>query len=74
MLFDVRPIFRRLARPVALALALLSLAFLLQVTPHSHANGQDETACRFCQVAHLGVTPAVSVVSLSVPIVSLGEV
>ena len=74
MLFDVHPIFRRLARPVALTLALLSLAFLLQVTPHSHANGQDETACRFCQVAHLGVTPAVAVVSLSVPIVSLGEV
>lgn len=74
MLFDQHPIFRRLARPVALALALLSLAFLLQVTPHFHANGQDEAACRFCQVAHLGVTPAVALISFSIPIVSLGEV
>jgi len=74
MLFDVHPILRRLARPVALALALLSLAFLLQVTPHFHANGQDEAACRLCQVAHLGVTPAVALISFSIPIVSLGEV
>ena len=74
MLFHVHPIFRRLARPVALTLALLSLAFLLQVTPHFHANGQDEATCRLCQVAHLGVTPAVAVVSFSIPIVSLGEV
>ena len=74
MLFDVHSIFRRLARPVALALALISLAFLVQVTPHFHANGQDEAACRLCQVAHLGVAPAVAVVALSIPIVSCGEV
>jgi hypothetical protein len=73
MLIDVHPFFRRLARPVALTLALLSLAFLLQVTPHSHANGQDEAACRLCQVAHLGVTSAVAVVSFSIPIVSFSE-
>jgi len=74
MLFDVHPIFRRLARPVALALALLSLAFLLQVTPHFHANGQDEAACRLCQVAHLGVAPAVALILFSIAIVSVGEV
>ena len=74
MLSSAHPIFRRLARPVALTLALLSLVFLLQVTPHSHANGQDEAACRLCQVAHLGVAPAVVVVSFSTPIVSFGEV
>lgn len=74
MLFDVHPIFRRLARPIALTLALLSFAFLLQVTPHFHANGQDEAACRLCQVAHLGVGPAVAVVALSIPIVSFAEV
>jgi len=74
MLFDVHPVFRRLARPVALTLALLSLAFLLQVTPHAHLNGQDEAACSLCQVAHLGVAPAVAVVTLSIPIVSFGEV
>jgi hypothetical protein len=74
MLFDENPIFRRLVRPVAFTLALLSLAFLLQITPHSHANGQDEAACRLCQVAHLGVTPAVAVVSFTIPIVSFSEV
>ena len=74
MLFDVHAIFRRLARPAALTLALLSLAFLLQVTPHSHANGQDEAACGLCQVAHLGVTPAVAVVSFSIPILSFSAV
>jgi len=74
MFFDVHAIFRRLARPAALTLALLSLAFLLQVTPHFHANGQDEAACGLCQVAHLGVAPAVAVVSSCIPIVSFSAV
>lgn len=50
---------RRLATSVAVAVALVSLFFLLQVAPHSHANGQDDPACRLCQVAHIGVAPAV---------------
>ena len=74
MLFAVHPNFRRLARPVALTLALLSLAFLLQVTPHAHANGQDEATCSLCQVAHLGVATAAAVISLSIPIVTFGQV
>ncbi len=74
MLFAVHPIFRKLARPAAFTLALLSLAFLLQVTPHVHANGQDEAACSLCQVAHLGVAAAVAVISLSVPFVSFGQI
>jgi hypothetical protein len=68
------PYLRRLARPLAFVLCLLSFLFLLQVTAHSHANGQDESACRLCQVAHLGVAPAVSALILSVPLVSLGPV
>jgi hypothetical protein len=68
------PFLRRLARPLALALGLLSLLFLLQVTVHSHANGQDEPACRLCQVAHVGVTSAVSAITFSVPFVSFGSV
>jgi hypothetical protein len=47
---------------------------LLQVVAHAHANGQDEAACRLCQVAHLGVTPAVSALALSVPFVEFGSV
>lgn len=74
MLFAVHPIFRKLARPVALALALCSLAFLLQITPHTHANGQEEAACNLCQVAHMGVATAVAVVSLTTPFVSFGQI
>jgi hypothetical protein len=65
---------RGLARCLAFALALLSLVFLLQVTPHGHANGQDEAACRLCQAAHVSATPAVSEIVLSVPLVPVGEV
>src|SRR5271166_5461461 len=68
------PFLRRLAKPLAIALAPLSLLFLLQVTTHEHANGQDESACRLCQMAHLGVAPAVSVQPLCVPLVSYGQV
>jgi hypothetical protein len=74
MLAVTHPFLRRLAKPLAIALGLLSLLFLLQVSTHSHANGQDESACRLCQVAHLGVAPAVSALVLSVPLVSFGQV
>ncbi len=65
---------RPLAKSLALALALLSLLFLLQVTPHGHANGQDEAACRLCQAAHLGVIPTVFGIVSSVPLVPIREV
>lgn len=65
---------RRVARPLAFALALLSLVFLLQVTPHGHSNGQDEAACRLCQAAHVSARPAISGIVLSVPLVPVGEV
>jgi hypothetical protein len=65
---------RRLARSLALALALLSLVFLLQVTPHGHTNSQDEANCRLCQAAHVSATPVVSGIVLSVPLVAVGEV
>ena len=74
MLAVAHPFLRRLAKPLAIALGLLSLLFLLQVTTHAHANGQDESACRLCQIAHLGVAPAVSVQVLSVPLFSYGRV
>ena len=74
MLAVAHPFLRRLAKPLAIALGLLSLLFLLQVTAHSHANGQDESACRLCQVAHLGVAPAVSALVLSIPLISFGQV
>jgi hypothetical protein len=74
MLAVPHPFLRRLAKPLAIALGVLSLLFLLQVSTHSHANGQDESACRLCQVAHSVIAPAVSALQLSVPLVSCGQV
>jgi len=65
---------RRLAMSVVVSLALLSFFFLLQVAPHSHADGHDEAACRICQVAHIGVAPTVSAVPLNPVLLFFGEV
>ena len=66
---------RRLATCVAFSLALVSLFFLLQVVPHSHAGGHDEPNCRLCQVAHLGIAPSISVITLlSLVVLYFGEV
>ena len=64
----------RLARSLVIALALASLVFLLQISTHTHTNGQEEAACLLCQAAHIGATPAVSTVALSVPFVPVGQV
>jgi hypothetical protein len=68
----VHPYMRRLSKPLAYVLALFALVFLLQLAPHTHANGHDEAACGLCQVGHVGVAPAVALPNLSVPFVSLG--
>ena len=65
---------RRLATCVAFSLALVSLFFLLQVVPHSHAGGHDEPNCRLCQVAHLGIAPSITVTLLSLVLLYFGEV
>ena len=70
---DRRP-SRRLATSVIVSLALLSFFFLLQVAPHSHADGHDEAACRICQIAHIGVAPAVSAVLLNPVLLIFGEI
>jgi Protein of unknown function (DUF2946) len=66
------PYMPRLCKLLACTTALVALLFLLQVAPHNHTNSHDEAACGLCQVAHLGVTPAVSLPSFSVPLVLLG--
>ena len=68
------PLRGRFAKSAAFGLVCLLLVFLLQVVPHGHANGQEEAACRICQVAHLGVALAVAVVALNVPLATLGTV
>jgi hypothetical protein len=65
---------RRLIVSVAVALALVSLFFLLQVFPHAHANGQDDPACGLCQMAHMGVAPVVAVALLRVVLQFIGEI
>ena len=65
---------RRLLKPLALFLALLSFLFLIQIVPHAHANNHEAAACRICQVGHLGATPVISTITLSVPLVSFGQV
>lgn len=65
---------RRLATCVAFSLALVSLFFLLQVVPHSHAGGHDEPNCRVCQVAHLGIAPSISIALLSLILLFFGEI
>ena len=59
---------------MAFSLALVSLFFLLQVVPHSHAGGHDEPNCRLCQAAHLGVAPSISVSLLSLVLLFFGEI
>jgi hypothetical protein len=59
---------------VAVALAIVSLVFLLQVTAHSHASGHDEADCRLCQVAHIGIAPALSATLLSLVLLYFGEI
>lgn len=65
---------RRLAACAVFSLALISFLFLLQVVPHSHANGHDEPNCRLCQAAHMGVAPTVSVTLLSLLLLFFGEI
>jgi len=65
---------RRLATSVIVSLALLSFFFLLQVAPHSHADGHDDAACRICQIAHIGVAPTVSAVLLNPVLRYFGEI
>jgi hypothetical protein len=48
-------------RVLALALALLSVVFLVQSLTHFHTTGQDEAACQICQAAHIGPAPAARV-------------
>jgi len=65
---------RRLVVSVAVALALVSLFFLLEVVPHAHANGQDDPACGLCQVAHMGIAPVVAMALLSLVLLVFGEI
>jgi hypothetical protein len=65
---------RRLFKPLAFSLALFSLFLLLGVIPHAHPNNQENATCTICQIGRVGITPAVSTVTLSAPLVNLGQI
>jgi len=64
----------RFAKPLAVGLAILSLVFFLQITPHGHSDSRQDGACRVCQMAHVGMAPAVAAVTFTTPLVVLGQV
>jgi len=64
----------RFARPLALGLAVLALAFFLQIAGHGHNDSRQDSTCRVCQLAHVGVGPTVAAVTLTAPLVLVGRV
>ena len=64
----------RFAKPLVMGLAILSLVFFLQIAAHGHSDARPDGACRVCQIAHIGVAPAVTAVTLSAPLVAVGQV
>jgi hypothetical protein len=69
-----QPTRNRLAKSLALALATLSLLFFLQIAGHGHNDSRQDGACRVCQMAHIGMAPAVAAITLTVPLLIVGEV
>jgi hypothetical protein len=63
----------KLARLLALGLALVFVAFAFQLVSHTHSNGQNEATCQICQ-AHLGPTLLASVLLAHSPLVPTGYV
>jgi len=64
----------RFAKPLAMGLAILSLLFFLQITAHGHSDSRQDGACRICQMAHVGMAPAVAAVTFTAPLAIIGEV
>src|SRR3974390_3235999 len=64
----------RFTKTLAMGLAVLALVFFLQITAHGHNDSRQDSACRVCQLAHVGVAPAVAVVTLTTPLVAIGRV
>ena len=64
----------RLARALALSLALVFVFFVAQVASHTHENGQNEAACQVCQAAHLGPVTQTAVLLLHAPLLATGYV
>lgn len=65
---------REWIRVLALGLSVLVLLFVFQSAYHTHQNGQDEAACRACQVAHTKIHPTIVAATLPTPLQAVGKV
>ena len=61
------------ARTLAFALACCIVLFLVQVVVHGHEKNHDETACRVCHAAHLGLAPALNTFLVDAPLLASGR-
>lgn len=61
-----------LLRLAALSLAVLLALFLVQVTTHFHANGQEQAACNRCHLAHLAIGFEKTHLFLPAPLLAVG--
>lgn len=62
----------KLARLIAVSLAVLFVVFISQAASHLHEKGQNEATCQICQAAHLGPTPQPGILLLHAPFVATG--
>jgi len=61
------------ARVLALALCLLTVFFVVVSASHIHAEGHGDSACRICQVAHIGVPAALGAGELPAPLIQRSD-
>jgi len=59
---------------LAFTLCVFTVCFVVVSTSHIHPNGQEDAACPFCQVAHVGISAALVTLDLPVPLVERAEV
>ncbi len=59
---------------LALTLCVFTVFFVVLSTSHIHPNGQDDAACPFCQVAHVGISAALPTLDIPVLLVERAEV
>jgi hypothetical protein len=65
---------QRLARVLAVALALFFVLFLSQAVSHSHLNGGSEAACHTCHAAHVGLVSQAGTQALESLLLATGYV
>jgi len=62
----------KFAGVLAFALACCIVLFLVQVVVHGHEKNHNESACRVCHAAHLGLVPALSTLLIDAPLLASG--